>query len=139
MPSALTAEILHLMLRGLMKLVDETPANEENLGLLQKCQQTLEWLQAQAQETDNRPETTELFDRSISTVSQKINCADEQVRARVAMRTHNQDQVEPFDLVKLLAAWDREFPGGSAAVLAQMEEILSRAEARKQNLPAVAE
>ena len=55
-----------------------------------------------------------------------IDKIERQKKVKFATRTH--DQVEPFDLVKLLAAWDRDFPGGSVAVLVQLEEILSRPE-----------
>src|SRR4051812_39550038 len=124
MASALSADMIHLMLRGLMKPVDETPANDANIALLQQSLQTLEWLQAQAQVIDNRLETAAMFSTSISVISQTIDRINEQARAKVASRMHEQDHVEPLDLVKLFAAWDREFPGGSAGVLAQMEETM---------------
>ncbi len=126
MVSDLTAQMIQVMLRAIMKHVDEMPANDATSVLLHQYKQSLQWLQARAQEIDSRPETTRVFSKSISVVSQMIDKIERQKKVKFATRTH--DQVEPFDLVKLLAAWDRDFPGGSVAVLVQLEEILSRPE-----------
>ena len=128
MASELTAEMIQAMFRAVMKYGDDMPVTDATSMLLHQYKQSLQWLQARAQEIDNRPEIALMFSTSISVVSQIIDQVEGQKRAKFATRPR--DQVEPFDLVKLLAAWDRSFPGGSVAVVKQLEETMSRSEGK---------
>lgn len=132
MTSDLTLDMLHVMVRGLMMLMGRIPADDADIGLLHECKRALEWLQAQAPGSSHQPEITVLFSTSIVAVSQMIDHANEQTRIKSAKRTHELGDLRPFNLVSLIATWDRDFPGGSAAVLAQLEEVVSESQARRQ-------
>lgn len=133
MTSELTQDMIHLMARGLLKFLDETPATEGNLGLLQQCKKTVEWLQSQAQNVDADMEVMESLLVADAVVSQKIDQANAHAQRAIAMRSPKPGEVRPFDVAKLMAAWDREYPGGSAAVLELFREIGSRVRERMRD------
>lgn len=133
MATDLNPDMIHVMLSALMEHIKEIVADNATVVMLTHCKDALEWLDAQAQAIDSRPETAVMFSTSISAISQLIDQTHEQTRAIFAEPTHNPEQVAPLNLVKLCLAWDREFPGGSVAVMAQLEDIMSAGKARRQD------
>lgn len=133
MTSDLTRNVLYILVRSVSRLVDDTPANDANGVLLRHCKETLIWLQTRAQKIKTRRDINEMLTTATIKVNKKIDCVNESARDKQAMHGRQPDRVKPFNLVSLMAAWDRDFPGGSAAVIATLKEILSSVHNREQD------
>ncbi len=125
MTSTLTRNMLYILIRSVASLVEDTPANCANGVLLQHCKETLVWLQTQAQKVKIRQEMNETLTTTLIAVNKKADAANELSKSKQGMYALQPHKVEPLILVNLLEAWDRDFPGGSAAVIGTLDEILS--------------
>ena len=133
MTSNITRNMIYVLVRSVSSLVDDIPASDTNSVLLQHCKETLIWLQIQTQRIKTRRDINEMLTSAIITVNEKIDRIAERARAKQAMLTCQPARVEPFNLVQLMAAWDRDFPGGSAAIIATLEETVSNVKKQEQD------